>query len=394
VRETATTEHIARVLVGERFLAAERNAPAAARGVSHFGLVFSRAMSWSDSMQPVAMTSSKIIRTIADVARLAGVSKSTVSRALSDSPLIAMETKERIRSIAQEHDFQINLPARRLSLKQSRTVALVTYEYKSGVGVPDAFMLEILSGISSGLHSNDYDLLVVNIDPSETDWARRYLESGRVDGFIVLSATCTPQHFSSLVELRAPFIVWGVPIGLRGAYSSVNGDSVAGGRIATEHLLGSGRQRIAFLGGPAKSPEVKARYEGYESALRAAGVEPDPALITHASWSQPDESGAAAMQDLLERAPDLDAVFANSDLLAFAAMQTIRDQGKRIPDDVAVVGYDDVSIARHSDPPLTTVRQNGPLAGRLLAENLIQQIETGALTNVVIPAELVLRESA
>jgi DNA-binding LacI/PurR family transcriptional regulator len=333
-------------------------------------------------------------KTIADVARLAGVSKSTVSRALSDSSLIAAETKERIRAIAREHDFQLNMPARRLSLKQSRTVALVTYEYVSGSGIPDAFMLEIISGISSGLHGNDYDLLVVNIDPNDTEWAREYLESGRVDGFILLSVSCTPQHLNALRDLRAPFVVWGMPAGQRGGYSSVVGDGVAGGRMATEHLLRTGKRRIAFLGGPAKDAEVQDRYRGYEEALHAAGMDVDGALVAHASWHQPDSSGGQAMRQLLEGASDIDAVFANSDLLAFAAMQTIREHGRRIPEDIAVVGYDDVSIARHSDPPLTTVRQNGPLAGQLLAENLIQHIRTGAVTNVTIPAELVVRKSA
>jgi DNA-binding LacI/PurR family transcriptional regulator len=334
------------------------------------------------------------IRTIADVARLAGVSKSTVSRALSDSPLIAAETKERIRSIAREHDFQLNLPARRLSLKESRTVALVTYEYVSGKGVPDAFMLEIISGISSGLHDNDYDLLVVNIDPTETDWAREYLESGRVDGFILLAVSCTAQHLDTLLGLHAPFIVWGIPTGQRGGYCTVIGDGVAGGRVATEHLLRTGKQRIAFLGGPARDPEVQDRYRGYQEALRAGGVELDEALVAHASWSRPETSGAEAMRELLERTPSLDAVFANSDLLALSAMQTLRENGRQVPADVAVVGYDDVSMARYCDPPLTTVRQNGPLAGRLLAENLIQHVRTGVVTNVTIPAELVVRGSA
>jgi DNA-binding LacI/PurR family transcriptional regulator len=334
------------------------------------------------------------IRTLADVARLAGVSKSTVSRALSDSPLIAAETRERIRAIAREHDFQLNVAARQLSLKQSRTVALATYEYKSENGLPDAFMLEIISGISTGLHANGYDLLVVNIDPNDTGWARRYFESGRVDGFILLSATCTPQHLTALRDLAAPFAVWGIPPGKPGGYCSVAGDSMAGGRIATEHLLRSGRRHIAFLGGPARDSEVQERHRGYEAAIRGAGLDTDPELVAHASWSDPEVSGGEAMRQLLARAPGIDGVFANSDLLAFAAMQELRSRGARIPEDVAVVGYDDVAVARHSDPPLTTVRQNGPLAGRLLAENLIQHITTGAVTSVTIPAELVVRESA
>jgi DNA-binding LacI/PurR family transcriptional regulator len=331
------------------------------------------------------------VHTIADIARLAGVSKSTVSRALNDSPLIGTETKERIREIAREHRFEMNDPARRLSLRQSHVIALVTYEYKADTAVPDAFMLEIMSGIAAGLHASGYDLLVVQVAPGDTDWVRRYLESGRVDGFIVMSATCTRGHMHTLVDANAPFIMFGVQAG-GGGYSSVSGDNFAGGKVATEHLLRSGRSRIAFLGGPAKAVEVEERYRGYEAALHEAGKTVDAALVGHGDYSE--ASGAAVMGALLEEAPDLDAVFVNSDLMAIAAMDAIRAHGRRVPDDVAVVGYDDVAIARYSDPPLTTIRQNGPLAGRLLAENLIQRLRTGVVTSVLIPAELVVRKSA
>jgi DNA-binding LacI/PurR family transcriptional regulator len=329
------------------------------------------------------------VHTIADIARLAGVSKSTVSRALNDSPLIGSETKERIREIAREHRFQINDPARRLSLGQSHVVALMTYKYTAEFDVPDAFMLEMMSGISAGLHANGYDLLLIQASPNDTDWIGRYLESGRVDGFVILAASCTQRHISVLGEMKAPFIIWGPPPSH--GYNSVSGDSFAGGKIATEHLLHSGRSRIAFLGGPATEAEVQDRYKGYETALREAGTAVDPALVAYADYSP--ASGAAAMRALLEEAGDLDGVFVNSDLMAIAAMDAIRAHGRHVPDDVGVVGYDDVSIARHSDPPLTTIRQNGPLAGRLLAENLIQHLRTGVVTNVSIPAELVVRKS-
>jgi len=331
------------------------------------------------------------VHTIADVARLAGVSKSTVSRALNDSPLIGAETKERIRAIAEEHHFQPNVPARRLSLKQSNTVAFVTYPYRADYAVPDVFLLEIMNGISGGLHDGQYDMLVVHVDPRDEDWPRRYLDTGRVDGFILLSATCTQGQIGTLVERNAPFIIWGVPQGAHG-YCSVSGDSFTGGKIATAHLLEGGRKRVAFLGGIAASQEVQDRFRGYEAALHQAGTSVDPALVTHTDYSPP--SGAAAMARLLEQCPDLDAVFVNSDLMAIAAMDVIRDGGRRVPDDVAVVGYDDISIAAQANPPLTTVRQNIQLAGRLLAQNLIQHLQTGVITNVSIPAELVVRQSA
>jgi DNA-binding LacI/PurR family transcriptional regulator len=334
------------------------------------------------------------VHTIADIARLAGVSKSTVSRALNDSPLISDETKERIRALAEEHEFELNAPARQLSLRQSHTIAFITYAYKTSAPMPDAFMLEIMSGISTGLHEHGYDLLVVQIGPNDTDWVGRYLRSGRADGFILLSATCSPRHLRTLVEQEAPFVIWDVAPRTHRNYCSVSGDSVTGGRLATEHLLNAGRRRIGFLGGPAHAPEVRDRLSGYEAALREAGVEVDPSLVVHADWANPETTGALAIRQLLERAPDVDAVFANSDLLAIAAMDELREHGRRVPGDVAVVGYDDVSIARYSNPPLTTIRQNGPLAGRLLAQNLVQRLESGAITNVAIPAELVVRESA
>lgn len=331
------------------------------------------------------------VHTIADIARLAGVSKATVSRALNDSSLISDETKGRIRSIAAEHNFQLNVPARRLSLKQSNTIAFVTYAYKTESSVPDVFMLEIMSGISRALHDHHYDLLIVHVEPGDTEWPHQYLDTGRVDGFIVLSATCTERHIATLLEKRAPVAMWGAPEGMSG-FCTVTGDSFAGGKVATAHLLRSGRDRVAFIGGTAGSQEVKDRYRGYEAALRESGREVDPALVAYGNYSP--VVAASAMQKLLEQAPDLDSVFVNSDVMAIAAMDAIRETGRDVPHDVAVVGYDDISIAQHSNPPLTTIRQNGPLAGKLLAESLIQNLRTGVIASTSIPAELVVRASA
>jgi DNA-binding LacI/PurR family transcriptional regulator len=335
--------------------------------------------------------SSKPVRTIADIARLAGVSKSTVSRALNDSPLIGEETKARIRSLAREHNFQINAPARRLSMKQSRTIAFVTHAYHKEFSVADLFGLEIMGGISSGLASRDYDLLVIHVDPHDTKWAHQYFDTGRVDGFILMTATRKQSHVKALLELGAPFIVWGIPHPKQ-KYCSVTGDNLNGGRLATEHLIGSHRQKIGFIGGPQEELEVQQRQAGYENALKDAGRVVDATLIDYGDFS--DTSGAEAMKRLLKRAPDIDAVFINSDLMAITAMDAIREEGRRIPEEIAVVGYDDLSIAAHSNPPLTTIRQNIPLAGKLLAQNLIDYLQSGIATNVSIPVELIVRKSA
>jgi len=333
---------------------------------------------------------SEDVHSIADLARLAGVSKSTVSRALSDSPLISEETKARIHALAREHGFEIDVRARRLSLQRSGAVALVAYGYKTDSVVPDAFMLGIMTGVSAGLIRNDYDLLVIHVAPGDDTWPRRYLGAGRADGFIMLQAWCSLRQLKALVAARAPFVLWGVP-SPDNAYCSVSGDSLTGGRLATEHLASRGRRRIAFIGGPAREPEVQDRLRGYELALAAAGLDVDPELIAYGDYSE--ASGHEAMAELLDRAPDLDAVFAGSDVMAIAAIETLRARGREIPADVSVVGYDDIPLAQHVDPPLTTVRQDAVLAGRLLADSLVQHLRTGAVTNVSIPAELVVRES-
>jgi DNA-binding LacI/PurR family transcriptional regulator len=258
--------------------------------------------------------------------------------------------------------------------------------------VEDLFGLEILGGIGNGLHTLGYDLLIVHVNPHDTAWAHNYLDSGRVDGFIIIMASNRRQSdIKTLIEMGAPFIAWGIPVP-KFNYCSVIGDNITGGMLATQHLIRIGRQRIAFLGGPDDELEVQYRFKGYENALQAAGRSVDPTMLIYGDYTH--ASGIAAMQRLLEQSPDLDAVFANSDLMAIGAINVIQNSGKRVPEDIAVVGYDDLSIATYNNLPLTTIRQNIPLIGKLLAQNLIQYIQTGVVTNVTTPVELVIRKSA
>lgn len=334
--------------------------------------------------------SDKPVRTIADIAEIAGVSKSTVSRALSNSSLISEKTRERIQAIAREHNFQINQPARSLSLKQTNTIAFVTHGYYKHICVEDLFLLEMMGAISAALAAKKYDLLMVNVDPYETDWINDYLNTGKVDGFVLMTSTRKQHHIKKLIEMQAPFIAWGVP--LPGAnYCTVTGDNINGARLAVEYLLNIGKQKIAFLGGPEKEQEVNLRFQGYEKTLAAAGQEIEPNRVVFADFSR--EAGKKGMLKLLEQDPEIDAVFANSDLIAVGAMDAVRERGGRVPEDVSVIGYDDISLAQYCSPPLTTVRQNISESGRLLVENLIQYLQTGIVTNVAVPVNLVVRES-
>jgi len=156
-------------------------------------------------------------------------------------------------------------------------------------------------------------------------------------------------------------------------------------------LLSIGKKKIAFLGGPEAEQEVKLRYQGYESALAASGLQPDPNRVIFGNYST--EAGHEGMHKLLDQDPEMDSVFANSDFIAIGAMNAIRERGMRVPEDISVVGYDDISLAQYSNPPLTTVRQNINESGRLLVQNLIQYLETGIVTNVSVPVNMVVRES-
>jgi DNA-binding LacI/PurR family transcriptional regulator len=275
-------------------------------------------------------------------------------------------------------------------MKESRTIAFVTHAYHKDFSVADLFGLEIMGGISHGLAALGYDMLVIHVDPNETKWAHQYFDTGRVDGFILMTSMRKQYHAKALLEIEAPFIIWGVPPQNQKA-CSVTGDNINGGKLGTEHLIETGRQNIAFIGGPDYEIEVQHRFAGYQSALQEAGRSVNPELIEYGDFS--NTSGAEAMKRLLKKSADIDAVFVNSDLMAIAAMDTIREHGKRVPEDIAVVGYDNLSITEHSNPPLTTISQNIPLAGKLLAQNLVQYLQSGMATNVTTPVELIVRKS-
>ncbi len=335
--------------------------------------------------------SQKKAQTIADIAKIAGVSKSTVSRALSDSPLISLETRERIKKIAQEHQFRIHASAKRLSTQRSNTLAFVTQASCATFSVEDLFSLEVLGSITQATAKHHYDLLMINAEPDNKTWIEDYYDSGRVDGFIIMTSVHKSKHIKQLLDHGAPFITWGNPLPEEN-FNSVSGDDFNGGKLAVEHLMYRGRKNIGFIGGPAEEVEVKLRFKGYSHALRQAGIEIFPQWITYGDYTS--QSGERAVERLLTSVKDLDAVFVNSDMMAIGVLRKLRALGVKVPQDIAVAGYDDVSYAQFSTPPLTTIRQNIPEIGNQLVANLIQYLQNGIVNHVTMPVELVVRESS
>lgn len=333
----------------------------------------------------------KTVRNIADIAKLAGVSKSTVSRALNDSSLISAKTKARIHAIAEASNFAVHQGARNLSLQRTKTLAVVIpINPQIGRFVTDPFNLELLGSIANETANYGYDLLVAQVRKGEPRSIDHPLASKRADGLILFACDLDPQEVASLAEKQAPFVLWGPPPPDK-SYATVGSDDVDGGYQATRHLLELERQRVAFIGGLEDMPEVNQRFQGHHQALAEAGQTVEESLIVYGDYTS--QSGYEAMQTLLARRPDLDAVFVNSDVMAIGALEALREEQRQVPHQVAVVGYDGVPLAAHCSPPLTTIRQDITLAGQLLVQKLRQYLEDGRITNTVIPVELVARES-
>jgi DNA-binding LacI/PurR family transcriptional regulator len=331
----------------------------------------------------------KKLRSIADVAELAGFSKATVSRALNDSSLVGEKTKDKILAIAKEYGFRPSAAARNLSLHSSKTIAFVTHAYDDDCSsITDPFSLEIMGGVAKGLFSLGYDMLVAHVSPRDTDWVDSYIDSGKVDGFILMTSERKRKHIDLLLEKRAPFVAWGFGEG----FCTVRGDDRRGGGLAGARLASLGRSRIGFLGGPRAEIEVQMRQQGFAESLDAAGLVLDKRCLAYGDYGE--ESGAAAIGEILDREPGLDALFSCSDIMAIAAIRELRRRGRRVPEDVAVIGYDDLRIASYVTPALTTVSQNIGMAGAILARDLAANLETGIVSCSTVPVELKIRASA
>ena len=328
---------------------------------------------------------------MADIARLAGVSTSTVSRALAGSKLVNEETRTRILELARSLKYTINVGAQNLRLKQNRTVGVVVpSDAKVHQSLSDPFFLSMIGSLADALTEQGFDMLLSRVDADQLDSAATPFDTGRVIGIILIGQWGHHDQLNELAARHVPIVVWGAQLPQQ-LYCTVGGDNVSGGRLACEHLLALGRRRIAFLG-DTRLPEVEQRYRGYCEALHAAGLSADPALCVPASFLP--EGGREAVAELASRGVDYDAVFACSDLLAMTVINALREQGRVVPEDVAVVGYDDIELSSYFHPPLTTVRQPVQEAGRAMVAALLQQIEGQNAASIQLPTSLVSRSSS
>ncbi|WP_196140249.1 LacI family DNA-binding transcriptional regulator [Aliikangiella sp. G2MR2-5] len=329
-----------------------------------------------------------------DIAHQAGVSQSTVSRALRDSPLVNEETRERIKAIAKELNYKVDKNASNLRSQQSGTIALLLFQDPtSDDSQINPFFLSMLGSITRACTQKGYDLLV-SFQQLEDDWHADYEDCHKADGIILLGYGDYTDYEEKLIQLEQQgthFVRWGaVKKGQPGV--SIGCDNFQGGFDVTEHLIKSGKSHVAFIGGASRrSPEFFDRYKGSCAALEKGGVKVNPKLQIDAITTE--QSGYAAALQLLALKQPFDAIFCASDLIAIGVVKALRERGKKIPEEIAVVGYDNIPLSEFIRPTLTTVQQDTKLAGEVLVETLISSIKDEPVDNRMLPAKLIVRES-
>lgn len=325
-----------------------------------------------------------------DIARLAKVAKSTVSRAFKDSPLLKPATKKRILAIARRHGYTVNANAQKLRTNRTNTIAVVMHlphSYESGSA---PFFFQLLNDVARGLWVRHHDLLLCSPEPDDIYHYEAMISSKRADGIIFLGQGPGDEWLKHLARTSVPFVVWGAAYP-HASYCTVGSDNRKGGVLAGQRFIQLGRRHLLFVGNRAH-PEMEQRRQGLEAALKAAGSD-----FKLEDLDIPDftfESGYSAMTTYLARnSARPDGVFAGSDSVAMGVVVALREAKLQVPADVSVIGYNDLPMAQHFQLPLTTIRQDTQQAGSLLVEKLFQQLDGGKPSSAKVPTELVIRQT-
>lgn len=332
-----------------------------------------------------------------EVAARAGVSRATVSRVVNGVATVAPELRARVELAVAELDYVPDRTARMLVTGRADTVALVVSEPDNRF-FGDPFFADVVRGASQELSAAGVQMmLMMATSHPELERIERYLRSAPLDGVLLVSEHSTHDPLPrAMQDAGIPVVIGGRPLapGLRIPY--VDNDNVAGGRLAARHLLGLGRSVLATVAGPADMAAGMDRLQGFADGL---GAPLDPERVERGDFTT--TGGETATARLLDRLPGLDGLFVANDLMAAGALKALRAAGRRVPQDVAVVGFDDAPLAALTDPPLTTVRQETVLQGRLMARMLLVATCPGLdlpdvrdRDRVVLPVHLVVRASA
>jgi len=327
--------------------------------------------------------------TIRDVATVAGVSSGTVSRVLNGKNWVSPEAKAAVEAAIKKTGYRVNPHARNLAMSKSNTVAFLLTESQQ-VLFEDPNFASLVRGTAQALAAEDVSsILIMAGTPAERARAMAYISAGHVDG-VLLAFTSSGGYplVQQLVDARVPLVSCGLPVGFEGRLGCVSADDLLAASRMVEYLGSTGRRRIATIAGPPDSPGGIARLDGYRRALGDAF---DERLVAAGDYTR--ASGSRAMRELLARAPELDAVFAANDAMAAGAIDALQAAGRRVPDDVAVAGFDDNAFATAVEPSLTTMRQPFDRISTEMVRVLMDIIDGQAPATVTLPTTLVVRES-
>lgn len=327
--------------------------------------------------------------TIRDVAAVAGVSYGTVSRVLNGGHWVSPDARTAVEDAIRATGYTANHAARALATGRANSLAFLLTEPQNLLFSDPTFAL-LLRGATEALAERSMTLVLLIADTAEEQAnVERYVRAGHVDGVLLVSSHESDRLLASLVAAGVPTVCTGIPLGETAGISTVSVDEVASARMMTRYLRDQGHRRIALITGPNDTPGGRFRLVGFREEMGDAF---DPDLVAQGSYEQ--ATGDAAMTALLERAPDIDAVFAASDVMAVGAIAALRRAGKRVPEDVAVAGFDDSGLAATHAPPLTTVRQPWAQISAAMVDMLLEVIAGATVPSVVLPATLVVRDTA
>jgi DNA-binding LacI/PurR family transcriptional regulator len=328
--------------------------------------------------------------TIRDVAAHAGVSRGTVSRVLQGGHNVSPGAQEAVNAAIRKLGYVVNRAARSLVTQRAGSVAFLLSETQDRF-FEDPNFTTLLRGCTKALAEHDVPLVLITAGTdAERRRISRYLSSRPVDGVLLISSHTGNPMIDNLHRAGLPFVSCGKPLGQRGT-AYVAADDREGAKDMVRHLIDTGRRRIATIAGPQDTSGGLDRLAGYHDMLAEHGIAVDERLVAIGDYSR--ASGESCMRQLLIQAPDLDAVFVASDLMANGALTAISQSGRRVPDDIAVGGFDDSPIALDAQPPLTTIRQPWDRISDVMVRQLLAQIDGDGPATVILPTELVVRES-
>jgi LacI family transcriptional regulator len=328
-----------------------------------------------------------------DIAAKAGVSRSTVSRVINNEPYVSPKTRAKVEAVIKEEDFSPNPAARTLVTQRTKAIGIVIPHILNAISSDDAYFSTLLRGINAVTTQRDHATLLwlEQSGDDEERFRRRILQNRMMDGLIVASAAATDPIFAHLIEAGRHFVTVERPTQFAEHTNYVTVDNVTAAQTAVEHLIQHGRRRIATITGNLYISDGGDRLTGYRNALASAGINYNANLVIPAQFNR--GQGYAGMKQLIGQ--QFDAIFAANDAIALGVMQAANEIGMRIPDDFALVGFDDLNIAAQLTPPLTTIRQpvfeKGACAANLLIDLIEEKVKTPQ--KILLQTELVIRDS-